>query len=50
MFEALLLLVAFAKLQECADSDEAGHAFQDEAGHLFRFHSGRRSDLKPATS
>ena len=33
-----------------ADSDEAGHAFQTEAGHLFRFHSGRRSDLKPATS
>ena len=33
-----------------AYSDEAGHAFQDEAGPLFRFHSGRRSDLKPATS
>ncbi|WP_327648370.1 hypothetical protein [Aurantimonas sp. C2-6-R+9] len=25
------------------------HADSDEAGHLFRFHSGRRSDLKPAT-
>jgi hypothetical protein len=34
---------------ELADSDEAGHAFHTEAGHLFRFHSGRRSDLKPAT-
>jgi len=33
-----------------ADSDEAGGAFQTEAGHPFRFHSGRRSDLKPALS
>ena len=32
-----------------AYSDEAGHAFQLDAGHLFRFHSGRHSDLKPAT-
>ena len=36
------------KIQD-AYSDEAGHAFQLDAGHLFRFHSGRHSDLKPAT-
>ena len=32
-----------------AYSDEAGHAFRSEAGHLFQFHSGRDSNLKPAT-
>jgi hypothetical protein len=33
----------------CADSDEAGHAFQIESGHPFRFEAGHRSDLKSAT-
>lgn len=33
----------------CADSDEAGHAFQYEAGHLFRSEAGQRSDLMSAT-
>ena len=33
----------------CADSDEAGHAFQYEAGHLFQSQAGQDSDLKPAT-
>ncbi len=33
----------------CADSDEAGHAFQCEAGHLFRSEAGRGSDLMSAT-
>ena len=36
-------------MQEVADSDEAGHAFQSEAGHLFRREAGRDSDLMPAT-
>ena len=34
----------------CADSDEAGHAFQSEAGHLFRSEAGRDSDLMSATA
>jgi hypothetical protein len=33
----------------CADSDEAGQAFQEEAGHRFRFEAGRDSDLMSAT-
>src|SRR5271163_2703115 len=33
----------------CADSDEAGHAFQYEAGRPFRSEAGQRSDLMSAT-
>jgi hypothetical protein len=33
----------------CADTDEAGHAFQYEAGHRYRFEAGRGSDLMSAT-
>jgi predicted ATPase len=36
-------------IQACADSDEAGQAFQEEAGHRFRFEAGRDSDLMSAT-
>jgi len=32
-----------------AYSDEAGQRFRLITGHPFRFHSGRDSDLKPAT-
>ena len=32
-----------------AYSDEAGQRFRSITGHPFRFHSGRDSDLKPAT-
>ncbi len=32
-----------------ANSDKAGHGFRNEGGHPFQFHSGRDSDLKPAT-
>lgn len=32
-----------------ASSDEAGQGFRSITGHPFRFHSGRDSDLKPAT-
>jgi len=35
---------------DCADSDEAGHAFQYEAGHPFRDEAGHHSDLKPAAA
>ena len=38
---------AFA--EACADTDEAGHAFQFEVGHLFRSEAGHRSDLMSAT-
>jgi hypothetical protein len=38
-----------ARVAQIAYSDEAGHAFRSDAGHLFQFHSGRDSDLKPAT-
>ena len=43
------VLQTFHPGAQSVDSDEAGHAFQTEAGHLFQFHSGRCSDLKPAT-
>ena len=33
----------------CADTDEAGHAFQFEVGHLYRSEAGHRSDLMSAT-
>ncbi len=41
--------LATATVPLIAYSDEAGHAFRSDAGHLFQFHSGRDSDLKPAT-
>lgn len=34
---------------DAANSDEAGQGFRSITGHPFRFHSGRDSDLKPAT-
>jgi hypothetical protein len=33
----------------CADSDEAGHAFQSEAGRYSELMPARYSDAKPAT-
>jgi hypothetical protein len=38
-----------ALYEKCADTDEAGHAFQYEAGHLYRSEAGHRSDLMSAT-
>ena len=34
---------------DAAYSDEAGQGFRSITGHPFQFHSGRDSDLKPAT-
>ena len=36
-------------MNQGADTDEAGHAFQSEAGHLYRSEAGHRSDLMSAT-